>query len=200
MNKEIYQKAFLDNLELALGLTLQMTYQGILAYAAMIKGVLKGDKVVVDGGEELEERGYGRREGGNLVLSLIEAAYLVDKGDLEVVSEDGAVLSFEELIRMAAINDSSFWVKLLVYSDLRYRGLRARPLESAFPAFLVEKKVREGEKRYLVLCLEEGARIGFKDVEAYLRRAMEARRELVFAIVDKEGNISYYRVEKVMGA
>ena len=177
-----------------------MTYQGTLAYAAMIKGVLKDSKVVVEDGEELEERGYGRREEGVLMLSLVEAAYLIDRGDLKVVSEDGATLSFEELVRVATVNDPSFWVRLLVYSDLRHRGLRARPLESAIPAFLVEKKVRESEKRYLVLCLEEGTRVGFKDVEAYLRRAMEARRELIFAIVDKEGNISYYRVEKVMGA
>jgi tRNA-intron endonuclease len=51
----------------------------------------------------------------------------------------------------------------------------------------------------MVLCLEEGVRIGFKELEGYIRRALEARRELVLAIVDKDGNVSYYAVERSLG-
>jgi len=42
-------------------------------------------------------------------------------------------------------------------------------------------------------------RIGFRELEGYIRRALESRRELVLAIVDKDGNISYYKVEKSLG-
>jgi tRNA-intron endonuclease len=164
-----------------------------------VEGVLEGDRVEVKNGEELAERGFGVQAGESLWLSLVEAAYLVDKGELRVV-EDGEKreIGFEDLVRRASSVDSSFWQKLVVYTDLRDRGLRAQPLEGT-SLILAERKVKEGERRYMVLCLEEGVRIGFRELEGYIRRALESRRELVLAIVDKDGNISYYKVEKSIG-
>jgi tRNA-intron endonuclease len=164
-----------------------------------VEGVLEGDRVEVKNGEELAERGFGVQAGESLWLSLVEAAYLVDKGELRVV-EDGEKreIGFEDLVRRASSVDSSFWQKLVVYTDLRDRGLRAQPLEGT-SLILAERKVKEGERRYMVLCLEEGVRIGFRELEGYIRRALESRRELVLAIVDKDGNISYYKVEKSLG-
>lgn len=164
-----------------------------------IEGVLKGSRVEVKDGKELLERGFGVQEGENLWLTLIEAAYLVDKGELRVVAEEGRQsLEFKELVKRASSTDRSFWQKLVVYTDLRDRGLRARPLEGT-SLILAERKVKEGERRYMVLCLEEGVRIGFRELEGYIRRALESRRELVLAIVDKDGNVSYYKVEKSLG-
>jgi tRNA intron endonuclease len=180
-------KAYFDPLD-----ALQMPHEAV-------EGVLEGDRVEVKNGEELAERGFGVQAGESLWLSLVEAAYLVDKGELRVV-EDGEKreIGFEDLVRRASSVDSSFWQKLVVYTDLRDRGLRAQPLEGT-SLILAERKVKEGERRYMVLCLEEGVRIGFRELEGYIRRALESRRELVLAIVDKDGNISYYKVEKSLG-
>lgn len=164
----------------------------------VVEGVLRSDHVEVRGGSALSERGFGVQGGESLRLSLIEAAYLVDKGELRVVSEEGRSLSFEDLVKLASLSDRSFWPKLVVYTDLRDRGLRVQPLEGT-PLMLAERKVVKEERKYLVLCLEEGVRIGFKELEGYMRRALESRRELVLAIVDKDGNVSYYTVEKSLG-
>jgi len=161
-----------------------------------LQGTLRDSRVVVPFDPDLAGRGYGVQSGDSLELSLLEAAYLVDRGDLVVVDESGAEVSFEELVKRGAASDPSFWVKLNVYSDLRNRGLRVQPLEGT-PMMLVERKTGEGEKRYALLCLEEGVRIGFKELESFVRRAVESRREPVLAIVDKEGNISYYVVERM---
>ncbi len=161
-------------------------------------GVLRDGYVELRDGGELQERGFGVRAGGALRLTLVEAAYLVDKGELRVVGEDGRSLGFQDIVKLASSADRSFWQKLVVYADLRDRGLRAQPVEGT-PLILAERKVKEGEKRYAVLCLEEGVRIGFKELEGYIRRALEARRELVLAIVDKDGNVSYYVVERSLG-
>jgi tRNA-intron endonuclease len=107
-------------------------------------------------------------------------------------------MGFEDLVKYASSVDNCFWQKLVVYTDLRDRGLRAQPLEDT-SLVLTERKVKEGERRYMVLCLEESVRIGFRELEGYIRRALESRRELVLAIVDKDGNISYYKVEKSLG-
>ncbi len=164
-----------------------------------IRGVLKGEHVEIPYSAELVEKGYGEVEGENLLLNLCEAAYLLDRGDLMVVDSGGKRISFEEIVTLGAKTDPDFWVKLLVYSDLRSRGLQAKVISGSQPIIVVDRKTREGEKRYLVVCLEEGKRIGFREVEVFIRRALEARRELVTAIVDKEGNISYYKVDKVIG-
>ncbi|MEM4020199.1 MAG: hypothetical protein QXG57_08245 [Thermofilaceae archaeon] len=163
-----------------------------------VEGTLKGGRAIVPQSSGLAEKGYGvvREEG--LELTLVEAAYLLDRGELSLADESGRSVSLEELARRAAALDPGFWVKLNVYTDLRSRGLRALPLEGA-PVLLVERRSGEGERRYLVLCLEEGVRIGFKELEAFIRRALESKREPVLAIVDKEGNVSYYTVEKSMG-
>lgn len=149
-------------------------------------------------GSGLAEKGYGVEGGEGPELNLVEASYLLDRGELYLTDGEEHSISFEELVKLAASIDFGFWVKLNVYSDLRNRGLRALPLEDA-PVLLVERRSGEGEKRYLVLCLEEGVRIGFKELEAFIRRALESKREPVLAIVDKEGNVSYYSVEKSMG-
>ena len=162
------------------------------------RGVLRTARVAVPLEQELVEKGYGIVKGDYVELSLLEAAYLLDKGELDVATEDGRLLAFQELVRIGASLDSDFWVKLNVYTDLRNRGLRAQPLEG-LPIMLVDKKTGEGERRLMVLCLEEGVRIGFKELEAFIRRALESRRDPVLAIVDKEGNISYYIVEKSLG-
>lgn len=164
-----------------------------------VKGVLKEGYVEIPYLAELAGKGYGEREGENLLLNLCEAAYLLDRGDLVIVDNSGEKISFEGVVMIGAKIDPDFWVKLLVYSDLRNRGLQAKVISGSQPVMIMDKKTKEGEKRYLIICLEEGRRIGFKEVEVFIRRALEARRELITAIVDKEGNISYYKVDKVMG-
>lgn len=163
-----------------------------------LEGTIKGSYVETAPNKELLERGYGFQRGDVLELSLIEATYLLERGELQVKDERGRILGFEELTRLAVASDPGFWVKLLVYSDLRSRGLRVKPIEGS-SVMLAERKVKEGERKYLVLCVEEGVRIGFRDLETYIRRALESKRDLVLAIIDKEGNVSYYRVEKSMG-
>ncbi|MEM1508661.1 MAG: hypothetical protein QXY49_02490 [Thermofilaceae archaeon] len=164
-----------------------------------IKGVLKERYVEVPYNAELAGKGYGERDGENLLLNLCEAAYLLDRGDLIIIDNSGEKISFEGIVTIGAKIDPDFWMKLLVYSDLRNRGLQAKVISGSQPVIVMDKKTKEGEKRYLIICLEEGKRVGFKEVEVFIRRALEARRELITAIVDKEGNISYYKVDKVMG-
>ncbi|MCS7104910.1 MAG: hypothetical protein NZ954_05020 [Thermofilaceae archaeon] len=170
----------------------------MMASNERLEGTMKGSYVEVTPNKELLERGYGSQRGDVLELSLIEATYLLYKGELQVKDEEGRILGFEELTRLAAALDPVFWIKLLVYSDLRSRGLRVKPIEGS-PVMIAERKVKEGERKYMVLCVEEGVRVGFRDLEMYIRRALESKRDLVLAIIDKEGNVSYYRVEKSMG-
>jgi len=162
------------------------------------KAELRGRKVVVRDSTAIEflaQRGYGIARGGVLELELVEAAYLLDRGVI-TVEDEGKQLSFIDLVKLGAKEDPDFWAKLGVYTDLRNRALVVMPGVTSYE-LLVDWKRRDSARRFLVRIVKEGVRIGFADLEEMHRRALESDRELVLAIVDKEGVITYYTVEGV---
>ncbi|ABL77720.1 tRNA intron endonuclease [Thermofilum pendens] len=144
--------------------------------------------------EQLYQRGYGMLSGEILELTLVEAAYLVYREMLKVKDDQGRTLSFPEIVRLASNFDPDFWVKLNVYTDLRNRALPAKPGVNPYE-FLVDWKKKGKPRRLLVRILREGTRVSFPEFEDMFRRALESDRELVIAIVDKEGVVTYYTVE-----
>lgn len=83
-----------------------------------MKGVFKDAKVYLEKSQRLINRGFGRVEGDKLVLSPEESAYLVCKGSLEVFSDSGELVGFEDLFKFCDP------VKFFAFQDLRERGLR----------------------------------------------------------------------------
>lgn len=161
------------------------------------EGRLSGDKVIVtdsDAVSKLAERGYGFQTTSGLELSLVEAAYLLHRGLLKVKNEKGEEVQFSELVKLAAQGDPDFWLKLNVYADLRNRSFIVRhgvnPRE-----FLLDWKKKNKVHRLLIRIVVEGTKMGFEEFEDMFRRALESDRELVVAVVDKEGVVTYYTVE-----
>ncbi len=162
-------------------------------------GRLSGDHVVVEDSEEIEflyEKGYGVKVGEKLRLELVEAAYLLYRGFLEVEDDNGNKVGFWDIVKIGSKKNAEFWTILNVYSDLRNRALIAKPGVTD-EEILLDWKKRGGVKRFLVRVIREGIRVGFPLFEDLFRRALESGRELVMAVVDKEGVISYYIVEGV---
>lgn len=170
------------------------------AVKEVFKGVLRDNHVFVCDERAvafLGERDYGFRDGGCLKLALVEAAYLVYRGFLNVEDGEGKTLSFEDIVRIGSSLEPDFWTVLNVYSDLRNRALNVLVGVDSMELLLNWKK-GERVKRYLVRVVKEGSRLGFVKFEEMFRRALESDRELVVAIVDKEGVVSYYLVEGVL--
>ncbi|MEZ0346395.1 MAG: hypothetical protein ABWK01_07580 [Infirmifilum sp.] len=166
----------------------------------VFQGDLKGQDVIVCDEKAVEAfttRGYGFREWGCVRLTLLEAAYLVYRGFLIVKDDMGGEKNFESLVSMGSSLDPDFWTRLNVYADLRNRALIAQPGVQS-QEFLLDWKRKDKAKRYLVRIVREGSRLSFREFEEMFRRALESDRELVVAIVDKEGVISYYIVEGVL--
>ena len=94
----------------------------------MASGILSGTKVLVGDSDlksQLKEKGFGEIENKALILSIIEAAYLLDTEKMEVVKGDES-LSFEDLVKIGDSKEEEFFNKYLVYKDLRERGLEVR--------------------------------------------------------------------------
>jgi tRNA-intron endonuclease len=161
------------------------------------EGLLAGNTVVITDSEfasKLAERGYGIKVNSKLELSLVEATYLVHRGILKVRNDKGEEIRFSDLVRLAAGQDPDFWLRLNVYADLRNRALIVR--HGVHPhEFVIDWKKKNKPRRLLVRILCEGTKVGFPEFEEMFRRALESDRELVVAIVDKEGVVTYYLVE-----
>ena len=71
---------------------------------------------------ELEEVGYGERQGKAIRLKDFEALYLLYSGKMSLKDGKGKGVSFEELAKanQARVKDS--WTKFIIYRDLRSRG------------------------------------------------------------------------------
>lgn len=151
--------------------------------------------------ELLHEMGfYGKPVGGRLQLSLVESAYLLDKGMIEVVDRSGAPLDLEEFERRARLIESDFNMKRRVYRDLRDRNLVVKTGFKFGSHFRVYKRV-EGSKKvphseYLVHSVPDDYVFHLPVVSRAVRLAHSVRKQMVFAYPD-EGEVKYLEIKRL---
>ena len=148
----------------------------------------------------LNERGFGELEDKALVLSIIEATYLVETEKMEVIKGDTAV-SFEELVKFGSEKEEEFYNKYLVYKDLRERGLLVRSglkFGTDFRLYDRGEAVGKGHSKYLVHVVPEEYTCSFPEMARALRLAKNVNKDMLYAIVDGECDITYYLVDRMM--
>ncbi|MFH1054481.1 MAG: tRNA-intron lyase [Candidatus Altiarchaeota archaeon] len=168
----------------------------------MAAGILSGTKVLIGDNDlksQLKERGFGEMEDKALVISLIEAVYLVETGKLEVVKGKNT-LSFEELIKLGDSKEDEFYNKYLVYKDLRERGIVVRSGLKFGTDFRIYERgdiVGKGHSKYLVHVVPEEYTCSFPEMARALRLAKNVNKDMIYAIVDEECDITYYLVDRM---
>ncbi|MBD3387481.1 MAG: tRNA-intron lyase [Candidatus Altiarchaeales archaeon] len=168
----------------------------------MCAGILSGTKVLVGDSDlksQLKDRGFGESEGKALALSLIEAVYLADTGKLEVFKGKKA-LEFEDLVKEGSRKEKEFYNKYLVYKDLRERGMLVRSgLKFGTDFRLYDRgiKLGKGHSKYLVHVVPEEYTCSFPDMARALRLAKTVNKDMIYAIVDEESDITYYLVDRM---
>lgn len=161
--------------------------------------VLTGDKVTVEDealASKLRQKGFGRPGKGKLELSLLEAAYLVERGSIRVM-EEGRECTPEELLRR--MEDEESLLKYKVYQDLRQRGYIVKTGFKFGAHFRVYDR-GEGMKkhsRYLVHAVRERDTMAFPELARAVRLAHSVKKAMVFAVMDEEGDITYYKIERM---
>ncbi len=135
----------------------------------------------------LEDRGYLEGE----VIDALEAFYQAVRGKLFIrggLSGWDAALAIVESCREPLKT-------FIVYLDLRRRG--RLPRRGLRPGTL---EFREGQRVYEVLILEEGEVTTYGSLAEWSRSAVADGRHPVIAIVDRNGDVTYYeaRVSKTL--
>jgi tRNA-intron endonuclease len=161
---------------------------------------VQGDAVHIGGDARQrfhDARGYGRPLGGNDVLvSFVEAAHLLFRGDLEAVDGEG----FEAFFATATARRDRFALRFLVYADLRERGFYLSPARPDWPGPTDPDSMPDiAAEAVDFVVYERGAGPRDGDV-AYWVRVSDALERLpagdlaglVVAVVDEESAVTYF--------
>ena len=156
-----------------------------------MKAVFNGTAVRCgkDGISLYEQGGYGRKEGGGLVLAPHETLYLLSRGKISVGDYD-----FDTLLTIFA-RQSNLIRSYLVYRDIRERGYAVQTGPHDFRVFRRGQRPGKGESLYLVRVVSERDPIHFQDLIREVTTAHNLRKLYVLAVVDDEDEITYYEVK-----
>lgn len=135
-----------------------------------------------------DSRGYGRPlEGNEIELAPVEAAHLLYRGDLAVEN-----LDFSAFVQH--VEDPSFFVRYLVYADLRERGFYLSPARERWVPepcdwtdFVVYERGSgpwDDDRLYELRVTGERESISVADLDGTL------------AVVDEESEVTYFDIER----
>jgi tRNA-intron endonuclease len=168
-------------------------------------GVLENKVVIWKAFEELAEKGYGKEIENRLDLAFTEALYLLEKGKI-AAKKGKAKYDFKKLLNSGLKRDPRLHEKFIVYRDFRERGLVVKTGFKFGCDFRVYKRgigVRKGPKKpgehtkWIVFAVPEDYTCSFTELSRAVRLAHSIRAKMLWAIVDNENNVTFYRIERI---
>jgi tRNA-intron endonuclease len=141
---------------------------------------------------------YGNRIDGNrLELEPIELLHLIERKRLVVRKPDGEIIGSDSIVSELIDENPDLWTQYLVFRDLRSRGYAVR---QGFGSGIGFRVYARGDRpgtasaNQLVYVLKEGEPISLSDLDTVTQTAAGSRKNLVFALVDQNGEVNFYRV------
>ncbi|NHJ48936.1 MAG: tRNA-intron lyase [Asgard group archaeon] len=129
-----------------------------------------------------------------LELSLIEACYLMEKGMIEIyIEKKDNLIKSNVLIKKGKKTISLFEEKMLVYKDIRNRGLIPRPgLKFGADFAVYQKGPGIDHSPYVITTLEKGSELTAIELVRAGRLATSVRKRFVIATILASDEIRYY--------
>lgn len=143
-----------------------------------------------------EKSHFGEQKEGKVQYSIAEALFLVEKEKMEIFSRNEKI-SKKGFMEKCRRIDKKIQIKYPVFKDLRERGYVVKTALKFGADFRVyEKGAKPGEKhaKWIVFTEHESNRLTWHEFSAKNRIAHSTKKNLLLAIVDEEGDISYYEV------
>jgi tRNA-intron endonuclease len=140
---------------------------------------------------------FGKPFGEMLQLSFVEALYLLEKNVLDVQTSDGKNLSAEKCIHLMERLQPDIAQRLLVFTDLKQRGLLVKTgfkFGAHFRAYTKQPDKTHAE--FLIHVVEKGFTSIWAEISRAVRLAHTVNKEFVFACID--GNtIDYIKLGRL---
>ena len=158
---------------------------------------------------ELVEKGFGWTDKQNgddddnnvdarLFLESFEALYLMHTDRLTLFRSK-RLLTFEAFLNMCRRHDPDILTRFLIYRDLRSRGYVAKDGFGFGADFRVYERGHFGQKgsKILIFGLVEGRPEKMVHLQKKIRGISQMGKEPIMAVVDRHGEIIYYRIGTV---
>ncbi len=140
---------------------------------------------------------FGETISGNkLQLNLLEGVFLVGEKKITVFCNK-KIVGFRKLVKLAAKHISHFEIKYMIYRDLRKRGYAVNLYENkGFDFSINDHRKNEGKNKesYFISSFTERDIFDIEKTRALIEKTKEKKSGLWFAIVDEEGDLTYYDV------
>ena len=132
---------------------------------------------------------------GQVKLDLLEGVFLLGENKIKIF-EKKTELDFQTLVNFAAQKIPEFEIKYLIFKDLRNRGLAIKHCDEKKQTtfYLFKQKKDERERQCFISAFSERDILDLKETKNLIQDITKKNGELWFAIVDEEGDLTYYRV------
>ncbi len=176
----------------------KQTFEEIEGHMAV--GFIGQDRVMVPlehGGLALNKAGYfGKLMGNNLLLSLVEAYYLMEEGFLKI-ENDGEAVSGGQLFKLARQIQPDFDLRYAVYWDLKDKGLVVKTgfkYGAHFRVYLADPVNTHSD--YLIHAVDWDHSSGWAEMSRGVRLAHGVRKDLVLAAVRGGRVLGYVAIKR----
>ncbi len=168
-----------------------------------VMGILAGERVITESSDDAREFYNQSRfgtivEGGKVELSVLEGLCWMERERLNVKSEVGRAVTFEVYVKKARKVEPNFWIRYVVFKDMRNRGYIIKTALKFGADFRVyDRGVKPGEDhaRWIIYPVHEGDTLTWYEFAAKNRVAHSTKKRLLIGIVDDEGDVTYYEIK-----
>ncbi len=146
-----------------------------------------------------DKSNFGEKKDNKVIYSPVEALFLHEKGKIDIYSKNKK-LSHEELMKRFKKIDKKIHLKYPVFKDLREKGYvvkTALKFGAEFRVYEKGRKMNEEHSKWIVFTDYESKTFTWQEFSAKNRVAHSTKKKLLLAIVDEEGDITYYEVNWV---
>jgi tRNA-intron endonuclease len=149
--------------------------------------------------DQLRNKGFGEKQDSEYILQPYEALYLLHTKRLVLHAKKVKHIDFESLLKMTLPRDEDILTKFLIYRDLRSRGYVAKEGFGFGVDFRLYERGEFEKKpaRYVVFGINEGIQVEATDFSEALDQIIKMGKNAVVAVIERRGEITYYKVSKV---
>ena len=144
-----------------------------------------------------EKSRFGEKLHEKILYSLHESFFLIQENKMQIQDSKGKILEEKELTKKFVKIDKNFFQKYLVFKDLRKKGYvvkTALKYGAEFRVYEKGKKIGSSHSKWICFPVSENQTMTWQDFSSKNRVAHSTKKNLLIAIVDDEGSVSYYEV------
>ena len=163
------------------------------------KAVFSKERVLADKSDEAvdlyNKSRYGEYVEDKIQYSMVEALHLLERKRLTLKDDSGKTIKIDAFRKKCEKIEKNFWIRYCVFRDLRQRGYIVKTALKFGADFRVyDKGIKPGDDhaKWIVYPLHETETLTLYEFSAKNRVAHSTRKTLLLAVVDDEGDVSYW--------